>query len=108
MPTIGCDLVWIDKIQNVQGIAKRLLSPKEYSQFQELYGQRQKEFLAGRFAAREAIVKALPIPVAYSEIEVDPKDVIHYQDYQIQVSISHDGPFAMAVAIACKEESVCE
>ena len=94
MPTIGCDLVQIDRIQNVQGIAKRLLSPKEYSQFQELHGQRQKEFLAGRFA--------------YSEIEVDPKDVIHYQDYQIQVSISHDGQFAMAVAIACKEESVCE
>ena len=47
MPTIGCDLVQIDRIQNVQGIAKRLLSPKEYSQFQELHGQRQKEFLAG-------------------------------------------------------------
>ena len=31
MPTIGCDLVQIDRIQNVQGIAERVLSPKEYS-----------------------------------------------------------------------------
>ena len=108
MPTIGCDLVQLDRLQNVKGIVTRWLSLQEYRQFQELHGQRQKEFLAGRFAAREAIVKALPIPVAYLEIEVDPKDVIHYQGYQIQVSISHDGPFAMAVAIACKEESVCE
>lgn len=75
--------VFASFINGVQGIAERLLSPKEYSQFQELHGQRQKEFLAGRFAAREAIVKALPIPVAYSEIEVNPKDVIHYQGYQI-------------------------
>lgn len=108
MPKIGCDLVQIDRIQHVEGIAKRLLSPKEYEQFQTLNKRRQKEFLAGRFAAREAIVKALDIPVAYREIEVDPRNVIHYQGYQIQVSISHDGLYAMAVAIACKEESVCE
>lgn len=104
MPNIGCDLVQIERIQNVEGVAQRILSPKEYAQFQRLKGQRQKEFLAGRFAAREAIVKVLPIPVIYSDIEVDPKQKILYQGYQIQVSISHDGPLAMAVAIACKEE----
>ena len=57
MPTIGCDLVQIDRIQNVQGIAKRLLSPKEYSQFQELHGQRQKEFLAGRLRPEKPLSK---------------------------------------------------
>ena len=103
MPKIGCDIVQIDRLQEKDSLAKRILSKNEYQRYQSFAGHRQVEFLAGRFAAREAIVKALPIPLHYSQIEIDPQKEIHYEGYKIQISISHDGNYAMAVALIQKE-----
>ncbi|WP_296241145.1 holo-ACP synthase [uncultured Faecalicoccus sp.] len=103
MPQIGCDIVEIARLQEKTALAKRILSAPEYQQYQSLKGKRKTEFLAGRFAAREAIVKALPISLKSSQIEIDPLKEIRYEGYRIQVSISHDGDYAMAVAVAQKE-----
>ena len=103
MPQIGCDIVEIARLQKKDALAKRILSAPEYQQYQSLEGKRKTEFLAGRFAAREAIVKALPVSLNYSRIEIDPFKEIGYEGYRIQVSISHDGDYAMAVALAQKE-----
>ena len=86
-------------------IARRILSEQEYEQFSNYSSNRQKEFLAGRFAAREAIIKALPIPLKLKEIVVEPPKEIQYQGYTIQVSIAHDGGFAMATALVQRKES---
>lgn len=100
---IGCDIVKIDRIQDPINLAKRILSDKELNIFVTYSDDRQKEFLAGRFAAREAIIKALPVPLKLKEIEIDPVNIMMYKGYKIQVSISHDGGFAMAMALVIKE-----
>lgn len=102
---IGCDIVQIDRIKEPQKIAKRILSKQEYEQFLNYSFARQKEYVAGRFAAREAIIKALPIPLEIKEIVVEPPKAIQYQGYTIQVSIAHDGGFAMATALVQRKES---
>ena len=79
---IGCDIVNIDRIKDPYKIARRILSEQEYEQFSNYSSNRQKEFLAGRFAAREAIIKALPIPLKLK-----------------------DGGFAMATALVQRKES---
>ena len=107
-PSIGCDLIDMSRIHDAQGIAKRILSKEELEIFEGFKGHRQLEFLAGRFAAREAIVKALPVEVSYRDIVIMPKTLIHYQGYAIQVSISHEKDMAMAVALAIKEDQTCE
>ncbi len=62
---IGFDLVEIERIQriyqrNAQGLVKRLLSTVEKEQFAMFEGDRRRvEWLAGRFAAKEAASKAL-------------------------------------------------
>ena len=76
---IGCDIVNIDRIKDPYKIARRILSEQEYEQFSNYSSNRQKEFLAGRFAAREAIIKALPIPLKLKEIVVEPPKEIQYQ-----------------------------
>lgn len=102
---IGCDIVNIDRIKDPYKIARRILSEQEYEQFSNYSSNRQKEFLAGRFAAREAIIKALPIPLKLKEIVVEPPKEIQYQGYTIQVSIAHDEGFAMATALVQRKES---
>ncbi len=102
---IGCDIVNINRIKDPYKIARRILSEQEYEQFSNYSSNRQKEFLAGRFAAREAIIKALPIPLKLKEIVVEPPKEIQYQGYTIQVSIAHDGGFAMATALVQRKES---
>lgn len=102
---IGCDIVNIDRIKDPYKIARRILSEQEYEQFSNYSSNRQKEFLAGRFAAREAIIKALPIPLKLKEIVVEPPKEIQYQGYTIQVSIAHDGGFAMATSLVQRKES---
>lgn len=102
---IGCDIIKMDRIQDPVSLAFRILSPQEYERFQSYSNHRRIEFLAGRFAAREAIIKALPVELKVKEIVVEPKTIILYQGYQIQVSISHDGDYAMATALVQKEDS---
>lgn len=103
--SIGCDITCIDRFKDGHSIAKRILSQTEYEMYQEYTGKRKEEFLAGRFAAREAIVKALPIELHTREIVIPKeywKEALVYQGYEIQLSISHDGNMAMAVAVVNK------
>ena len=61
---VGIDLCDVDRIRDVlkrhgNHFASRILDPMEYSEFQSLRASQQPQFLAKRFAAKEAISKAL-------------------------------------------------
>lgn len=62
---------------------------------------------AGTLAAKEAVIKALrlgPLMAWATRIEIERLDsgapVAHVEDAEVEVSISHDGPVAVAVALA--------
>lgn len=59
---IGMDMIELDRIrkamENIRFV-QRILTPAELDKFQSLNKHRQVEFLAGRFAGKEACSKAL-------------------------------------------------
>ncbi|WP_018659713.1 holo-ACP synthase [Allofustis seminis] len=73
---IGIDQVELSRIEsllNKMSFAKRILTPKEYYVFERMTDKRQLEFLAGRFAAKEAFSKAWGTGiggVSFQEIEI--------------------------------------
>ena len=61
---IGIDLCDVERIRNVlkrygDHFVSRILDPVEHSEFQSLRASQRPQFLAKRFAAKEAISKAL-------------------------------------------------
>ncbi|MCC3372471.1 holo-ACP synthase [Cohnella sp. REN36] len=77
---VGIDLAEIDKFEKMLGrqddlLIERLLSDNEMAAFRALQGDRRRaEWLAGRFAAKEALMKALglvlPEGIGMRDIEV--------------------------------------
>ncbi len=73
---IGTDLVQIERIQNSidrtgDRLARRVLTPVELDQFSERH--HRANFLAKRFAAKEALSKALKTgigPISWQDIQV--------------------------------------
>lgn len=105
---IGTDIV--ENIRVNQSLARRVLSDNELEAFEQLkLEQRKQEFLCGRFAAKEAIIKAC----SQANIEVFMRDITILNDqlnrpfvanpkferYQILVSISHEKDYSIAFAI---------
>lgn len=101
---IGCDLVYIPRLKEDEGFASFILSPREMELFKKKKDKR--EFLAGRFAAKEAFMKALGYGmagVAFREVEVLYRQggapYILYKGREYEASISHDGDYAFAVTV---------
>lgn len=105
---IGTDIV--ENIRVNQSLARRVLSDNELKAFEQLkLEQRKQEFLCGRFAAKEAIIKAC----SQANIEVFMRDITilndqlncpfvanpKFESYQILVSISHEKDYSIAFAI---------
>ncbi|HPD99674.1 MAG TPA: holo-ACP synthase [Bacillota bacterium] len=105
---IGTDIV--ENIRVNQSLARRVLSDNELEAFEQLkLEQRKQEFLCGRFAAKEAIIKAC----SQANIEVFMRDITilndqlnrpfvanpKFESYQILVSISHEKDYSIAFAI---------
>ncbi len=102
---VGIDIVYIPRFVGKEKIAARILSPNEL----EIYKTRpsKEEFLAGRFAAKEAFIKAYKN--AYGRIAFHHLDIVYskdgrpemvYKNKRFSVSISHDGDYAVAVVEA--------
>ncbi len=100
---IGVDLAKIARFENQAALARKILSEKELSQYQT--HPQPAQFLAGRFAAKEAFIKAYRGPhfPNLSTIEVlsdtDGAPFIIFNHQQFHVSISHDGEYAVAMVI---------
>ncbi|MGP3562232.1 holo-ACP synthase [Geobacillus sp. BK01] len=110
---IGIDIV---ELQRVHSLLKRngkfpdrILTPREKARFDELPPARQVEFLAGRFAAKEAYAKALGTGIgrhiSFQDIEVvsdaygKPSIAARRSGEVIHLSISHSRDYAVAQVI---------
>ncbi len=106
---IGCDIVEISRLeQNQEALAEKILSAKELELYNTLKNkQRKQEFLAGRFAAKEAIYKACNEMKLITNIEIlndeNGKPVCSVDGYTIHISIAHEQDVAIAYAIWEKE-----
>lgn len=105
---IGCDIVenkrLVDKSDNFINL---ILTDKE----KELYQKRNKiEFLSGRFAAKEAIMKCLPNTkeIKFTDIEIlnkeDGKPYCNIKEIE-DISISHEKEYTIAVALYNEEKA---
>ena len=108
MNGVGIDIVEIDRIRKAIGrrsFVEKVLSEDEIARFDGFPEHRQLEFIAGRFAAKEAIIKCLsdyedPIMKDLNITNNEKgKPEIEYKDYRIRLSISHERNYAVAIAI---------
>lgn len=100
----GIDLVKLSHIENVDLLAKKILSNEEKNIFNKK--EDKLSFLAGRFAAKEAFIKAYGSSIFkenLNEIEVlnfdSGKPYIKYKEKIYKVSISHEKDYATAIVI---------
>ncbi len=114
---LGCDIIEIDRITNsIQkfgfSFLHHILSDREIALYKSK-GKRA-EFAAGRFAAKEAVSKAMGTGIGrglgFTDIEIIPNELgkpyvyIHGEKANhIEISISHSRGNAIAVCII-KEE----
>lgn len=109
---IGVDMVELSRIEkiiaNKSSFIKRVLTNDEYTIFQSLPYKRQVEFLAGRFACKEAFSKAWGTGigvVGLRDVEIlkedngAPKVTKSPHEGNVFVSISHTDTVAVAQII---------
>lgn len=110
---IGIDLMEIGRIQDSverqKRFPERILTANERKTYETLKGLRKIEFLAGRFAAKEAYAKAAGTgiggQVSFQDIEVStdhlgkPAMKVSGVAARIHVSISHTEHYAVAQVV---------
>lgn len=107
---IGIDIIDLERIKKIQArrgdnFAKKVLTTKEFEQYQQYSGQRQIEYLGGRFSAKESFSKALGTglgkKVSFKDIETlqnefgQPIMTSTKFSGKILVSISHEKRYAI-------------
>lgn len=108
---IGIDLVDVKRMQEVvlkwkDRFLNRVFSCKELNTAQKKAGRLYYQHLAGRFAVKEAVMKALGVPLAFKDIEVSympsGRPIVRVVGHNgpIDISITHTDAFAAAVAVA--------
>ncbi|MBM7571084.1 holo-ACP synthase [Aquibacillus albus] len=111
---IGIDIVELKRIEKSleknSRLAERILTQKERECLQGFTNQRRRmEFIAGRFAAKEAFAKAAGTGIGalgFQEIEILPNQkgapeivIRNYPSNKLFVSISHSEAYAVAQVV---------
>ena len=104
---IGTDIISIQRISLDDHSVSRILTADEIALLNAMKStERQQEFVAGRFAAKEAIMKALGTGIGASSfldftILPDAKGQPHcaISGCKVHLSISHDAGIAVAFAV---------
>lgn len=104
---VGCDIVSLKRIESAQkkGLSNRILTESEKVQFAQLKEARAIEFLAGRFAAKEAVFKAINHhrKLSLCEIELSNdetgKPVCLIEGVTVHCSLAHEKEFAIAYVV---------
>ena len=96
---IGVDIVEFKRIQ--LKIAKKILSVKELEIYETLTDNLKKEFLAERFAVKEALFKAENKYFDYDKVSVlnDQSGKPYLDGIKGMVSIAHDGGMVVAFVV---------
>ncbi|WP_067837558.1 holo-ACP synthase [Amphibacillus sediminis] len=110
----GIDIVELNRIKQLLAsqprFSRKILTVKEQACFNDLPSDKRKlEFVAGRFAAKEAFAKAYGTGIgklAFRDIEILPNpygqpiiNVHGLEHYRFFVSISHSDHYAVAQVI---------
>jgi holo-[acyl-carrier protein] synthase len=109
MISTGIDLAYIPRFKDKAALAKKILTPDELIAYEQ--HPLPEQFLAGRFAAKEAFIKAwnqLPYPALPSievQIGLHGKTWIVFEQQTYALSIAHDGQYATAIVIIEFDES---
>ncbi len=109
---IGIDLVEIKRLETIgiDKLAQRILSETEALEYQKInHPNRKKSYLAGRFAAKEAIFKAFKkgdLTNNYKDFSIlnDISGAPYvlsdkYKEIEIKISITHTEAYAAAFVI---------
>ncbi|MFI3329337.1 MAG: holo-ACP synthase [bacterium] len=108
---IGIDLVENKRMENKSlDFIQRILSTKELEKFNKITDEKRKvQYLASRFAAKEAIFKACKVgnkDLNYSDISVLNEEsnapyieILKYPDFKFEVSISHEESYSIAIVM---------
>jgi holo-[acyl-carrier protein] synthase len=109
---IGIDIIELDRIKSIierqPKFIQRILTENEQQIFERLTPARKIEFLAGRFAAKEAFAKArgtgIGNELSFQDIEIKPDSkgkpqVIKPIEDGVHLSISHSKHYAIAQVV---------
>jgi len=109
---IGLDIVEIQRIKLIserqRKFVDRILTIKEKEKYDRLAGHRQIEFLAGRYAAKEAFAKAMGTGIgtnlSFLDIEIENDDngkplIGKPFKHGVHLSITHSAEYAVAQVI---------
>lgn len=104
MIKVGIDIIEINRVSIEERLIKRILHTEEIELLNAIEDhQRKLQFLAGRWAVKEAIFKAIDINIAPHNINVsylNNKPIVKNDELEdIQISISHERNYALAIAI---------
>lgn len=104
---VGCDIVAISRLDAKRdAFARKILTSLEMDLYEATHPSLRLQWLAGRFAAKEAIIKALDYETTISQIGVlstpQGKPICVLNGYTVHVSISHEHDYAIAYAIVEK------
>lgn len=110
MLSIGTDIVENKRIEKSinNDFINKILTKKEISIYNSKKGKKKIEFICGRFAAKEAIIKCLSDyeKVNMLDIEIinkeNGKPIVSINNYSILLSISHENKYTIAFAILQK------
>lgn len=101
---IGIDIVKISRFENKDiHFIKRVLTEKELLIYNNLLEEKKTQYLASRWASKEAIYKANHDKhyLSYSILNKDNGEPYVDGHEEIKISISHDGEYAVASVLIC-------
>ncbi|GKV67211.1 MULTISPECIES: holo-ACP synthase [Sporosarcina] len=116
---IGLDIVELERVASLNArnakFRERILSQAELEIYQQLKGHRRTEYLAGRFAAKEAFSKARGTGIgkdcSFLDIEIlsEPsgRPVLYFKQHRVSgfVSITHTRTAAAAQVILMQTDA---
>ncbi|MFV0289116.1 MAG: holo-ACP synthase [Mycoplasmatales bacterium] len=102
---IGVDIVEHERVKKT--IANKILTSKEKLQLDEIKNEQAKiEYVASRFAAKEAVIKATNKKYSFQEIEVlKTGNKPSCNIANIKLSISHEKKYSIAFCIYLGENN---
>ena len=101
---IGIDIVKISRFENKDiHFIKRVLTEKELLVYNNVLEEKKAQYLASRWASKEAIYKANHDEhyLSYSILNKDNGEPYVDGHEEIKISISHDGEYAVASVLIC-------
>lgn len=107
MNSVGIDIVENERIKQKfsKNFLKQILTENELKVYETKINKKQLSYLCGRFAAKEAIIKCISDYENPHMLELEimnnqnGKPIVKYKNYHINLSISHENNYTVAIAI---------